>query len=1022
MVQQYKKLNNIIGWAVFAIAAFTYLSTIEPTSSFWDCGEYISTSVKLQVGHPPGAPLFQLIGNFFSHFAFGDVTMQALMVNIVSALSSAFTILFLFWTITALAKKMATRNGGELSDHLMYAIFGSGVVGALAYTFSDSFWFSAVEGEVYAMSSFFTAVAYWAVLKWEAAADSNPLANKWLLFIAFLVGLSVGVHILVFLTIPAIAMIYYFKKFPKVTTGGFIIANVIAVLVLGVIFKGIIPLVLNFFGKMEILFVNSFGMPFNSGTVVAFLILVGAVVFGLQYTRKKNLPLVNQAILGFVFLMIGYSSFVVLAIRSNANTPIDENNPEDALSLLDYYNRVQYGDWPILYGKSFNAEYNPREPFKDGKPIYAKDEEKGKYVISDDKKLSVPNFDSKYNGVFPRMWSEDPNHVKNYIAIAGIKDKKAKPTLAQNIKFFMDYQIGNMWFRYFMWNFAGRQNDEQNRYELTKGNWVSGIKPLDAARLGPQSNLPPSLANNKARNHYYLFPLLLGLWGLIYQYKKDKKDFWSVLLFFLFTGIAVVLYTNHKPFEPRERDYAFVGSFYVFAIWIGLGVLGLYDVLKKHVATAPKTIALSAFLVLLVPGIMAKENWDDHDRSNRYTARDMAKAYLDSCEPNAILFTNGDNDTFPLWYIQEIEGYRTDVRVVNLSLLNTDWYIDQMKRKAYEGDPVPFSFTHDQYKQGTNDVLYFRESGVKNAVRADRFIDWIKKDDPKSYFDAFPGTKSSKKLKLFPTKKLRVPIDKEAALASGVVAQADSALIPDYFDWTLSTNVLSKRDLMVIDLVSQNAWDRPIYFAVTVGNSSKSFFWLDQYFSLEGLAYRFTPIAKATKGRGIEFGVVNTEVMYNNLTTKFNWGNMEDPDVYLDETNRRLSFNLRSIMGRLAGELAKEGKKDKAVEICDLAMEKMPIEQFGYSYFLLSVIDSYYKAGAPEKGDALVAGYIDEIEAELIYYSQFKGKRRKQIADETGAADQYFRMLLGIYQENRGANETFNGYLQRYNTVATNMR
>lgn len=1020
MIQQYKKLNNVIGWLVFAIAAFTYLTTIEPTSSFWDCGEYISTSVKLQVGHPPGAPLFQLVGNFFSHFAMGDVTQQALMVNIVSALSSAFTILFLFWTITALAKKMALKDG-ELNVAKMYTIFGSGAVGALAYTFSDSFWFSATEGEVYAMSSFFTAVAYWAVLKWEAAADTDPKANKWLLFIAFLVGLSVGVHILVFLTIPAIAMIYYFKKFEKVTTGGFIIANIVALLVLGVIFKGIIPLVLNLFGSLEIVFVNTLGLPFNSGTIFAFLLIATLVVIGLSYTKKKNFPLFNQAILGFVFLMIGYSSFVVLAIRSNANTPIDENNPEDALSLLNYYNRVQYGDWPILYGKSFNAEYDPTEPFKDGKPIYKKDEEKGRYVVTDDNKNSIPNYKDSYKGFFPRMWSEDPNHIKGYVQIAGIKDKSKRPTLAQNLKFFFKYQLGKMYFRYFMWNFAGRQNDEQHRYELTKGNWVSGINVLDEARLGPQNNLPPVLKNNKARNHYYLLPLLLGIWGLIFQYQKDKKDFWSVLLFFLFTGVAVVLYTNHKPFEPRERDYAFVGSFYVFAIWIGLGVWGLFEVLKAKMKTAPNAIMLSVGLLVLVPGIMAKENWDDHDRSNRYTARDMAKAYLDSCEKNAILFTNGDNDTFPLWYVQEVEGYRTDVRVVNLSLLNTDWYIDQMKRKAYDGDPVPLSFERDEYQQGTNDVLYYRNT-VNGTLMVDDFLNYVKSGRKDSYFQAFPGSKSSKDLKLFPTKKIRVPIDKESVLANGVVSQSDSALIPEYIDWTLNTNVLSKRDLMVVDLVTQNAWDRPIYFAVTVGNNSKSFFWLDQYFSLEGLAYRFTPIAKTTQSKGIEFGVVDTEKMYDNIVNKFEWGNMEDPDVYLDETNRRLSYNLRSIMGRLASSLAKEGKKDKALAVCDLAMEKMTIEQFGYSYFLLSLIDGYYKAGGKEQGDALIEGYISELEQELAYFAQFSQKDRVAVSDDWQSSGQYFQMLIGIYQENGASNEEVTNYIKRYNAAITPFR
>ena len=994
MQKNYAKLNNLIGWLVFAVAAVTYLLTVEPTASFWDCGEYIATAVGLQVGHPPGAPFFQLTGNVLSQFAFGDVTQEAFMVNLVSVFSSAFTILFLFWTITALGRKFAASYG-ELNAARIISILASGAVGALAYTFSDSFWFSAEEGEVYAMSSFFTAVAFWAILKWEHEVERSPKASRWLIFIAYMVGLSIGVHILVFLTIPAIVMIYFFKKDPEINRRKFIIYNIIAVAVLGIVFAAIIPLILNMFGKLEILFVNNFGLPFNSGTIFTLLLLITGATYGLIYTRKKALPLWNTLLLSVLFILLGYSTFITLAIRSNANTPIDENNPEDALSLLAYYNREQYGDWPVMYGQYFNAPLDRSEPYTDGKPVYEKNEEEGKYVISDDQKASVPNYDNSYKGFFPRMWSSDPGHVKNYIEIAGIKNKERRPTFGQNLRFFFDYQIGQMWWRYFMWNFAGRQNDDQNHYELTQGNWLSGIGFLDEMRLGPQSNLPYHDANTPARNEYYLLPFILGLIGLFFHFQKASKDAWAVLLFFLLTGIAVVIYTNHKPFEPRERDYAFVGSFYAYAIWIGLGVQALFELFKDKMRNKGTALATGALCLLLVPGIMAKENWDDHDRSNRYTARDIAKAYLDSCAPNAILFTNGDNDTFPLWYVQEVEGYRTDVRVVNLSLLNTDWYIDQMKRAAYEAAPVPLSFEHDQYKQGTRDVVFYQERPGVGRWKVEDFIRWIKSDSPTTRIQ----TNSGKDLQFYPTKQLRINIDKQQVLANNVVPASEQDKILDYIDWNINSNNLSKRDLMVIDLIANNDWSRPIYFSVTVGNSSKSYFWLDEYFQMEGLAYRFVPVKYGRKRGAVDFGEINTDIMYDNLMNKFEYGNMEDPDVYLDETNRRLSYNLRNCFGRLAGKLADEGKNEKAVEVLDYCMAKMPEKKFEFNYFIMSVIEGYYKAGATDKGRELIDLFADRLDEEVVYFSQYKGDKRQQVMQDINTVAQYYQMLAQMVQQ-----------------------
>lgn len=1028
---------------MFAIATTTYFMTIEPTTSFWDCGEYIATSVKLQVGHPPGAPFFQLMGNLFGQFA-SNPEDQALMVNGLSALSSSFSILFLFWTITALGAKLL---GGreDLDSAGTYAVLGAGAVGALAYTFSDSFWFSAVEGEVYAMSSFFTAAAFWAVLKWEHAVGKDPYANKWLLLIAYLVGLSVGVHILVFLTIPAIGMIYFFKKFPKASPGQFILANAASIAVLGVVFALIIPVVLKLFGALEIGFVNSLGLPFHSGTIVAFIILSAAMIVGIYITKKLDQPLLQQTVIGVMLIVMGYSTFIILAIRSNANTPIDENNPEDAMSLLAYYNREQYGDWPILYGKSFNAPYDRSNPFDDGKPVYQrgyavmKNDKKqvaafklkteaeayvaekggnltveGKYLLTDDKKGSVPNYDPDYKSFFPRIWNDDPQYRQNYINIMNIRDPEKPITFAQNVKFFFEYQVGKMWFRYFMWNYSGRQNDEQHRYEISKGNWITGIPFLDSARLGNQDKLPEHWKDDPSRNTYFMLPFLLGLFGLFYHYMKRPDHAWAVTLFFLLTGIAIVVYTNHKPFEPRERDYAFVGSFYAYAIWIGIGALGLWDIVRKYLNPTAASFLVMAASLAVVPGRMAAENWDDHDRSNRYTARDIAKAYLDSCEPNAILFTNGDNDTFPLWYVQEVEGYRTDVRIVNLSLLNTDWYIDQQRRKAYEdGEAVPITFEWNQYVQGTRDVLYYRDLGVKGRWNVKDFVQFTKRDDSQVKFKASGG----KELPLFPQKNFRINIDKDAVHANGVVDIADSASVVDYIDWNWKSNVITKRDLMVIDLIANNNWERPIYFSITVGNSPKSYFWLNDYFRLEGMAYRFVPQYYPSNSQGIDYGKVETDIMYDNLLNKFEYGNMELPDVYLDETNRRLSYNLRTIFGRLANELVAEGKNDKAVEVLDFAMEKMPAEKFGYNYFVFGIIDAYYKAGATDKARALTWAFADRLDEELAFYASFDRQDRKRASNEWRTNIQFYQMLLRniqVHDDNNSAQD----FYQRYN-IAT---
>ena len=1000
----FKQVNSLMGWVTFLIALFTYVSTLEPTVSFWDCGEYIATSVKLQVGHPPGAPVFQLVANVLSQLAFGDVSRQAFYVNMVSGLSSAFTIPFLFWTITMLGRKLFATV--DISKGQEIILIGSGLVGALAFTFSDSFWFSAVEGEVYAMSSCFTAIAFWAVLKWESVVDSDEYANRWLLLIAYLTGLSVGIHILVFLTIPSVVMIYFYKKFPEVNWKKWVLANAASIGILALVFAVIIPFVLSLFGWLEITAVNSLSMPKNSGSFIAVLLLGGFIYFGIRWAKRNNRPLISQGIHALVFLLIGYSSFIVLAVRSNANTPIDENNPEDAMALLSYYNRDQYGDWPILFGQSFNSQLDSKKPYTDGPPAYAFSKESGEYEITNNGKASKPNYSKNDISFFPRMWSDQANHVENYQKLMGVK-KTDKLEFKDHFRFFMDYQVGQMWFRYFMWNFSGRQNDDQNRYELTKGNWITGISFIDKMRLGPQDNLPAHFLSNPSRNVYFGLPLILGLAGLYFQAKRDKRNAWVVSLLFLFTGLAIVVYTNHKPFEPRERDYAFVGSFYVFAIWIGIGVIAIYEWLGKYRSSISASII--TVIALAIPSLMAAQNWDDHDRSDRYTAREIAKMYLNSCEPNAILFTNGDNDTFPLWYVQEVEGYRTDVRIVNLSLLNTDWYIDMMKRKFYDGDAVPFTLEKKDYVQGTRDVLYYQDLKISGRWYAQDFIDYALRNDDGVFFTAFPNTQSPKKLQFFPMKKFRIPVDKSAVISNGVVL--DSSKIVDFIDWNWNSNVISKRDLMLIDLISNNNWSRPIYFSTTVGSSASSFFWLQKYFRLEGLAYRFVPVVTEGSGNQFDFGSVNADkmlsVMYNpeGNESKFNFGNMEKPDVFLDETVRRSSFNLRINYGRLASELSRLGRTDEALKVLDFAMEKMPVNKLGYDYFFLNLIEGYYQAGAEERAMNYVQDFSNAMEEELRYYAQFKGSDKRAIQNEIQTDLQFMQMLARMLMQYEYNNE-----------------
>ncbi|PQJ79781.1 glycosyltransferase family 117 protein [Polaribacter porphyrae] len=978
--ETFKKWNIILGWISFAIALITYSLTIEPTVSAWDVGEYISTAVKLEVGHPPGAPLFQMLGAFFAMFT-TDFTQIAKMVNFMSALASAFTILFMFWTISNLSEKLAHKTG-KISRGKRLAILGSSLVGSLAYTFSDSFWFSAVEGEVYAMSSFLMAILFWLGLKWESEINT-PRGNKWLVLISFVVGLSFGVHILSLLVIPAIVMLYFFKTYKNINLKTTAIATVISVLVLVLVFKFIFPFTLKFFSASELFFINSIGLPYNSGTIIAGIVLIILFYVGLNITRKKKKITANTLILSLLFIMIGFSSWMMLPIRANANTTINENNPSSARELLAYYEREQYGDANVFYDTYYSNKYNRDQdrnnPTRDDKPKYEKKD--GKYVIVNKYKDVLPNWSDKHKGFIPRMVDPNESVVKRYKAIAGIPaNSKRRPTFAENIKFMVSYQFGYMYGRYFMWNFVGRQNDIQGNLDIFNGNWISGIDFIDEARLGSQDKLTWQARENKGRNTYYFLPLILGVIGLLFQIKWDKENFYTLFLFFAFTGFAIIFYTNPKPFEPRERDYAVVGSFYIFAIWIGFGVFALYEYLKDFGSRKRIAVIITVACLVLVPGLMASENWDDHDRSNRYTTHLNAQAYLESCDPNAIMFTIGDNDTFPLWYMQEVEGIRTDIKLVNTSLFQTDWYIDQMKKKSYKADPIPSQLTHDEYKYGTLDAAYYFEElfpQLKDSVLdLDNFMKWIRSNSKRTFYD-LDGDGNPEKI--LPTNRIRIPVNKENALKYGIVAQKDADKILPYIDIKIDRTI-AKNTILMLDILNNFDWKRPIYF--TGGsNSDSEYIWLKDYLQLDGLAFKFVPIKTPTKiynEKGelvrekslFDIGRIDTEKMYKNVQ-KWNWRNINDGKIYLDEQTKRNAISFRNNLMRLSTEFAKEGDTIKAVEVLDLSINKMPIEYFDHFSLSLEYPELYYRLGETKKARDAAEMLVRLFRDKLIWFSTF---------------------------------------------------
>ena len=994
----YKKYNNILGWIVFTIALITYTLTLEPTVSYWDCGEYISTSVKLEVGHPPGAPLFQMMGAFFAMFS-PDNSHIALMVNFMSALASAFTILFMFWTITILAKKMALKLYKELTDGTYYAILGSGLIGALTYTFTDSFWFSAVEAEVYAMSSFLMAILFWMGLRWVDEMD-KPRGNTWLLLISFVVGLSFGVHILSLLVIPPIVFLYIYKKKPHLSTVQFIGANLIAVLVLVLVFKFLFPFTLRYFSALELFFVNTVGLPFNSGSIIAAILLVVAFIFSIKYTRRKKLYTTNLVLLSVLFIMIGFSSWLMLPIRANANTTINENNPSSARELLAYYNREQYGDANIFYDSYYSetGERNKENPYRDAKPKYEKDEKAGKYVIVNNYKNAMPNYSDKHKGFIPRMVDPSPSVVQNYKAIAGIpQNAKRRPTFGENIYFMINYQFGYMYGRYLMWNFVGKQDDIQGNLD-NHGNWLSGIDFIDEIRLGPQDNLPSDVLNNKGRNKYYFLPLILGIIGLLFHLKHDKNNFYVLFLFFAFTGLAIIFYTNPKPFEPRERDYAVVGSFYVFAIWVGFGVLALFDYLKNKMEHKKLALTITLVSLLAVPTIMAKENWDDHDRSGKFATYNNAKAYLDSCQENAIMFTIGDNDTFPLWYMQEVEEYRTDLKLINTSLFAKDWYIDQQKRKTYLADPIPGQLTHDDYKEGSLEVAYYYPYPYPqfkdSVVDIKFFMRWIQSKDKRTYMDFEENGHFEK---VYPTNKIRLKVDKEAVLKNGIVDPKDADLIVPYIDITISNIALTKNRILMLDVLANNNWERPLYFTGGA-QADEEYIWLKDYLQLDGLAYKFVPIKTPIKNRNfMDMGRINTKSMYAHVK-KWSWKN-SNGDIYVDPETRKNGISFRNSLGRLADEFIKEGDTAKAEEMLDLSLEKMPIDRYGYYRLVIGYIESYYNINKTEKARKIIDYLANNFDEWIVYYSGLDPYWFSQYYPELEGNLDLYRYIIATAQE-----------------------
>ena len=1046
----FTRINNLIGWVVFLIAATVYILTAEAGGSLWDCGEFVSSCFKVQIPHPPGAPLFVIIGRVFI-VLFGDNPLTAAKaVNIMSALASAFTILFLFWTITHFARKiMGLKTSETLSTSQIISLMGAGVVGALAYTFSDSFWYSAVEGEVYALSSFFTAIVFWAILKWENHADEAD-ADKWIVFIFFMMGLSIGVHLLNLLTIPAIVMVYYFRKqdsfnyavirkwFVRIIgvggvlafIGGLVVANaevnpergveldstlgglmllgtiagigllyylesltkgnkktyagiyiffVIACAITGIVQVGVIQYTVKFAGAFDRIFVNNFGLPFFTGFATFFILIAGLIGYGLKVAAAKGWSMLRLGIWCLTFMLIGYSSYVTTMIRSSANPSVDMYNVDNPISLVGYLGREQYGDFPLLYGQKFNARpidvKNTGMRYQKSTDKYIELGEDRKYVFAAEDKM-----------VFPRVWdmSNDQNHADYYSYFLGINKLQdgtyeRSPNQMDNIKYFFGYQLNWMYFRYFMWNFSGKQNDNQGLFagNVRDGNWITGIAPIDNMIYGDQSAMPDSLKNNKAHNTLFALPFILGLLGMYFHYKQKKSDFGINFLMFFFTGFAIVLYLNQAGYQPRERDYAYVGSFYAFAVWIGLGVLMVKELLSKSINQTTAAGLATLVCILAVPALMASQEWDDHDRSNKVIARDLAKDYLESCAPNAILFTFGDNDTYPLWYAQEVEGIRKDIRVINYSLLGIDWYINQLRYKVNESPAIDVIWSADQIEGSKRDYIEYRPNA---SMPDDKFYNlydvmknYVGKDNPDNDYS-------------FPVKNVTVPVDVAAAIKNGTVNATDSAV--SSLDFSLPRNALMKNELAVLNIIAANNWKRPIYF--TNAGAELGF---DQYLRRDGLSYRLAPVKNSK---------VNTDWMLDKVTNKFAFGNADKAGVYFDEENRRHLGGIRSAYAELAIDLAAKNRKEEAKAVLNKVDKMMHESNFGYGLTSrgnlhnrnsLLFLEACYLAGDQALIQKVSAAVKKDLQQQVNFYNTLSGLKADNMAQEKQTAETYLQAL-----------------------------
>lgn len=986
---QFKKINNITGWLVFAIAAITYMLTSEARGSLWDCGEFLSCAYKLQIPHPPGSPLFVLIARFFI-ILFGDNSLLAAKaVNIMSALASGFTILFLFWTITHFARKIVQKGNEVLSIEKLWSIMGAGAIGALAYTFSDSFWYSAVEGEVYALSSFFTAIVFWGIVKWEQNAN-EPGGDKWLVFTFFMMGLSIGVHLLSLLTIPAVVMIYYYKKYKPSKKGAFL-AFIVGCLLTGAVQKIVIQYSIAWAGKFDVLFVNNFHLPFFSG-FVSFFILLGLIIYiGLRIAKRKNWLLLRLGLWCFAFMMIGYSSYVTTLIRSNADPAIDMYNVDNPISLTGYLGREQYGDFPLLYGQKFTAQ--PTD-LKEGATKYEKGKDKYITAGKDVHYVYAPE-DMMF---FPRVWdaSNDQGHADYYAQFLGINKLEngtyeRAPSFAENLRFFFQYQLNWMYIRYFMWNFVGKQNDIEGIWDGNPrdGNWISGIGFIDNLLYGDQSKLPDSIKNNKSNNTLFFLPFILGVLGWMYQYKRDKKDWWVNFLLFFFTGIAIIIYTNPPGNQPRERDYAFVGSFYAFAIWIGLGVLQIKDWLAKKMKVLSATQLATAICLLAVPILMAFQEWDDHDRSQKLLPGDLGKNYLESCAPNAILITFGDNDTYPLWYAQEVEGVRPDVRVINYALLGADWYINQLRYKVNQSDSIDVIWSDEQIEGDKRNAVYYNS---KQGVTGNQFFDlydvmknYVGSDDPSTMLQ----TNSGDLINTYPVKKVFVPVDANVVRQNGTVNANDTVVSQMTFE--IPKNVLVKNEATVLNIIAANKWKRPIYFTSSyeIGQALG----ISAYLRKDGLTCRLVPVV------GKE---INNDVMFNNLMNKFSFGSAEKRGVYFDEENRRHLNAFRSAFAELATSLANNNRNEDAKKVLEKCDKMMLQTNFPYGmvsrYNLhnrtsLIFLNACYKAGDTLLAKRVSASVGKDLVQQMQYYQSLSESKQQAMIGEIQEAQMMLQYL-----------------------------